>query len=105
VGQHLLEKDGQMEEVIGVVGFSLGASLGMGLIRALGTGLRPVLKGVIKVGLTATDTAQSAASSAGDAMSTARDRMRHEATQTDDPAQPVEPHGQSTPQKIVIART
>ena len=37
-----------MEEIIGVVGFGLGASLGAGAVRLVGRGLRPAVRDVIR---------------------------------------------------------
>ena len=44
-----------MEELLGIVGFSLGASLGVSAVRGLGEGSRPVLREVIKAGIRAWD--------------------------------------------------
>ena len=49
-----------MEEVLGVVGFSLGASLGVGVTRSLGEGVRPLIRRALKLGIRAWDATASA---------------------------------------------
>ena len=53
-----------MEEVLGLLGFSFGASLGVGAVRSLGEGGRPLLRDALKVGLRAWDTFAAAGAAA-----------------------------------------
>jgi hypothetical protein len=53
-----------MEELIGLVGFGIGASLGAGLVRSVSGGGRSTLRQVFKVGIQAWD-AVGGASGAG----------------------------------------
>jgi hypothetical protein len=85
-----------VEELIGFVGFSLGASLGAGLTRALGEGTRPFAREALKVGIRLWDATgrasaavrQEAASVEAGTAPTGRGRRRR-----------------AEPQKIAIARS
>lgn len=65
-----------MEEVVGILGFGLGASLGAGVVRAVGGGLRPLLRETLKAGITVGEGARSAMARAGDAVASATAEMR-----------------------------
>ena len=52
-----------MEELLGIVGFSFGASLGIGAVRSLGTGSRPLLRDLLKAGIRTWDGLASAGAS------------------------------------------
>lgn len=65
-----------MEEVLGVLGFGLGASVGMGIVRGLGGGARPVLVQLFKAGIAAGEMTRAAATRAGSAMSSATAEAR-----------------------------
>jgi hypothetical protein len=84
-----------MEEVLAIIGFSLGASLGVGATRSLGEGARPAVRNVLKLGIRVWDAAASASSAA-----------REQTGETPSPA--VSTGGRrraSQPQKIAIARS
>ena len=97
-----------MEGVIGIIGFSLGASLSMAIVRTASQGLRPLVKGAIKAGLAVTDTVQGVGSKASDTLITARSEI-----QADTNAAHTDADGETSPrsrrrsrpaaQKIVIA--
>lgn len=53
-----------MEEVLAILGFSLGASLGIGAVRSVSEGSRPILRDVLKAGIRAWDGMANAASAA-----------------------------------------
>ena len=57
-----------MEEVLSILGFSLGASVGMSLVRGLSGASRPVLIGLFKAGFAAGEVARTAASGVGGAI-------------------------------------
>lgn len=59
-----------MEEVLGFLGFSLGASLGVGVVRALGRGLRPAVRAAMHAGRAARDEWQAGVAEARAAPST-----------------------------------
>ena len=87
-----------MEEVLGIVGFSLGASLGVGVTRSLGQGLRPFVRNAMKLGIRVWDATGSASaavraevSRAGDETAAARPRART--------------RSRNAPRKIAIARS
>ncbi len=44
-----------MDEILGIFGFSLGATLGAGLVRTVGGGLRPMLRQGFKAGIAVGD--------------------------------------------------
>ena len=82
-----------MEEILGLFGFSIGASLGIGAVRSLADGSRPVVREVFKVGIRAWDSLASAATTARDSVA------------TEQAATPARRGGRrrAQPQKIVIA--
>jgi hypothetical protein len=87
-----------MEELLGFVGFSLGASLGVSATRSLGEGARPLVRTLLKVAIRAWDATANASAAVG-AESAA---VGEEAA--------VEPAGRARrrraePQKIAIARS
>jgi len=79
-----------MEEVLGIVGFGLGASLGMSIVRTAGGGLRPLLRGVMKAGIAVGDAVADLTAEARASV----DEARAEAAAQRDAA---------APQRIVIA--
>ena len=56
-----------MEEILGFLGFSLGASLGVGAVRTLADGSRPVVREVLKAGIRAWDALSNPPTSDGEA--------------------------------------
>jgi hypothetical protein len=87
-----------MEELLGFVGFSLGASLGVGLTRSLGEGTRPLLRTVVKAAIRAWDATANASAA-----------VRAESAPAGEGTS-VEPAGRARrrraePQKIAIARS
>src|SRR5438132_14367580 len=97
-----------MEEVLGLLGFSLGASVGMSVVRGLGGGMRPVMVQLLRAGLAAGDTVRGAASRAGGAVTSATAEarenlgdLRAEAVAERNAAR----SRRSRPRKIAIART
>lgn len=87
-----------MEEVLGVLGFSLGASLGIGAVRSIGQGAEPVLRSVLKVGIRAWDAAAGGTAAMRQEMKSAADEARAEAA-------PRPRRTRSAAQKIEVART
>jgi hypothetical protein len=89
-----------MEELLGILGFSLGASLGVSATRALGDGLRPLVRGVLKVGIRAWDvTANASAAVRGEAAAPADAAASTPASRTRSGRR------RAGPQKIMIARS
>ncbi|MBV9355170.1 MAG: hypothetical protein JO023_06530 [Chloroflexi bacterium] len=88
-----------MEELIGVVGFGLGASLGAGLVRSLTGGGRSSLRQAFKVGIQAWD-AMAGARGARSKSTKASELVMpgHEV-----PATQPRTRRRSEPQRIVIA--
>jgi hypothetical protein len=80
-----------MEELLGFVGFSLGASLAIGAVRSLTEGSQPIVREAVKAGIRAWDAVAAASSAArqetAEAQATGRVRARR----------------RSGPEKIVIA--
>ena len=87
-----------MEELLGFVGFSLGASLGVSATRSLVEGTRPLVRNVLKVAIRAWDATANASAA-----------VKPESVAVgEEPA--VEPTGRARrrraePQKIAIARS
>jgi len=97
-----------MEGALGLIGFSLGASLGMALVRTAGIGLRPLVKGAIKAGLAATDAVQGADRRAGETIAKAESAAHGEPQPEGDASSQLEPargrrRTRTTAQKIEIA--
>ena len=65
-----------MEELLGILGFSLGASLGAGVVRAVGGGGEPLLRETLKAGIAVTETARGAVERAGGAIAGATAGVR-----------------------------
>jgi hypothetical protein len=80
-----------MEEVLGFVGFSLGASLSVSVTRSLGEGVRPMVRNVLKAGIRAWDAAAGASAAVREELAAAGDEAAREAG--------------TKPRKIVIARS
>ena len=53
-----------MEEVLGILGFSFGASVGIGAVRSISDGSRPILRDVLKAGIRAWDAIGNSAQAA-----------------------------------------
>ena len=87
-----------MEELLGIVGFSLGASLGVSVTRSLGEGVRPFVRSALKAGIRAWDAT---------ARATTAVREEVEAAGTDESTAPATRGGRrrAAPQKIAIARS
>ncbi|MBV8718255.1 MAG: hypothetical protein JO020_24995 [Chloroflexi bacterium] len=81
-----------MEEILGILGFSFGASMGIGVVRSVVGGSRPVLRDVLKMGIRAWDGVAGAAAAA-----------RDDAAPTAEPAAPRAGRRRAAPQKILIA--
>ena len=87
-----------MEELLGFVGFSLGASLGVSVTRSLGAGTRPLLRTALKVAIRAWDATANASAA-----------VRTESAAVGEGTS-AEPAGRARrrraePQKIAIARS
>lgn len=65
-----------MEQVLSILGFSLGASVGMGIVRGLGGGARPLLVQLFRAGIAAGEMTRIAASRAGSTVSGATAEAR-----------------------------
>jgi surfactin synthase thioesterase subunit len=76
-----------MEEILGLLGFSLGASLGIGAVRSVTDSSRPIVRELFKVGIRAWDAVASAAPTAREEAATTRRGGRRRAQ----------------PEKIIIA--
>lgn len=63
-----------MEEVLGLVGVSLGATLGFNLVRTAARGGRSVLREVLKVGIGAWESTQATVSAAREEARAERER-------------------------------
>jgi hypothetical protein len=87
-----------VEGVLGLVGFSLGASIGMSLVRAASGGVRPFAREVVRAGLAVGDAVSGLA---GGARTTLGDLRAEVAAERDATARGREP---AAPQRIVIAR-
>lgn len=87
-----------MEEILGILGFSLGASIGTGAVRSVAGGSRPVLREAFKTGIRAWDMLAGASASARAGLTSVRDDAR-----TDRKATPSRTRS-TAPRKIVIAR-
>lgn len=57
-----------MEEIIGFVGFSLGASLTIGAVRKVGEGARPLVREVLKGGIRTWDAVTQAGENARESL-------------------------------------
>ncbi|MBV9327240.1 MAG: hypothetical protein JO352_26115 [Chloroflexi bacterium] len=82
-----------MEQALGIIGFSFGASLGIGAVRQIAGGSRPLLRDVFKMGIRVWDGVAGAAASGGE-----------DAAQAPEPAAR-RGRRRAAPQKIVIARS
>ncbi|MBV9175346.1 MAG: hypothetical protein JOZ81_35265 [Chloroflexi bacterium] len=82
-----------MEEVLGILGFSFGASLGVSAVRSVVGGSRPVFRDVLKMGLQVWDGLANVAESA----------REEAAAASSDPAVARRGRRRAEPQKIVIA--
>jgi len=91
-----------VEAIIGVIGFSLGASLGMGAVRAVGGGLRPVARRAIRAGLAAGDAFQAAGGRARETVADLTAEARAEAAQARGTTR-TRRSGREAPQKIAVA--
>jgi hypothetical protein len=65
-----------VEEVLGLLGFSLGATVGMSLVRGVSGGMRPMMVKLFKAGLAAGDVARGAATRVGTSVSSATAEAR-----------------------------
>ena len=86
-----------MEELIGFVGFSLGASLGASVTRGLGEGVRPFVREALKVGIRIWDATGRTSEAVRDEVASVQ-------------ADPAAPRGRgrragAQPRKIAIARS
>jgi hypothetical protein len=81
-----------MEEILGIVGFSLGASLGIGAVRSVTDGSRPIVRELFKVGVRAWDAVAGATATA-----------RAEAATETSASTPRGGRRRAQPEKIVIA--
>ena len=86
-----------MEELIGIIGFSLGASLGASATRGFGEGARPLVRNVLKLGIRAWDATASAGAAMRNQAAAAADGEAAPSTRGRG--------GRRGPQKIVIARS
>jgi hypothetical protein len=91
-----------MEEVIGFLGFSLGASLGAGLVGSIGGGGRPVLRQVLKVGIQTWDTVAGAAEAGARAARSAEAELV--LPESASPTTRGRSRRRAEPQRIAIAR-
>jgi hypothetical protein len=96
-------KEGRdMEEVIGFLGFSLGATLGAGLVRSMGGEGRPMLRQVLKVGIQTWDAVAGAGGAgAGAAQSAGADLVLPGSAST---ATRARSRRRAEPRRIAIAR-
>lgn len=104
--ERLASEEESMEELLGIVGFGIGASLSMAALRAVGSGARPVLREVMKAGIVATDAVRSAASNAGGTLSQLTTEARESVAdlRAEVRAERDVVRTPAEPQKIVIAR-
>ena len=70
-----------MEEIIGFVGFSLGASLAVSAVRTIGSGSGPVMREAFKAGIRAWDTVAQAGGSAREGLAGLQSEARQEREQ------------------------
>ncbi len=89
-----------MEELIGLVGFGLGASLGAGLVRSVTGGGRSTLRQAFKMGIQAWD-AVAAGASTGPSQELESDLVLPGSAP---PGRPARSRRRSEPQRIAIAR-
>ena len=83
-----------MEEVLGFLGFSVGASFGVSMVRSVGTGAQPALREALKIGIRAWDGLANAAGSVSQEVRQARA----------DAAAESQASAPSPSRKIVVAR-
>ncbi len=88
-----------MEELIGLVGFGLGASLGAGLVRSVSGGGRSTLRQVFKVGIQTWD----AVAGAGGVRSGSAKQTELVMPDHDAPRSHPRSRRRSEPQRIAIA--
>jgi len=81
-----------MEEALGIIGFSFGASIGIGAVRQIAGGSRPLLRDVLKMGIRVWDGVAGVAAS-----------VREDTAETPQPAAR-RGRRRAAPQKIQIAR-
>ena len=86
-----------MEELIGIIGFSLGASLGASATRGLGEGVRPLVRNALKLSIRAWDATASAGAAIRNEAAAATDGEATSGTRGRG--------GRRGPQKIAIARS
>jgi hypothetical protein len=60
-----------MEQVLGIVGFSLGASLGVSAVRSVTDGSRSIVRDVLKLGIRTFDVMANATSAVRDSVAQA----------------------------------
>ncbi len=70
-----------MEEIIGFLGFSLGASIAVSAVRTISGGSRPVVREVFKTGIRAWDTIAQAGGAAREGVAGLRTEARQEQEQ------------------------
>jgi hypothetical protein len=87
-----------MEEVLGILGFSLGASIAVSAVRSLGEGAQPLVRNVLKTGIRVWDAAAGATAAARQEVGAAADDGRTSAA-------PRTRRTRAQPQKIQIARS
>lgn len=87
-----------MEEIIGFVGFTLGASAAVSLVRSIGGGSKPVVREAMKAGLRAWDTMAQAGGAAREGVASLQAEARQEQAQ-----QRAKSRRRTQPQKIAIA--
>jgi hypothetical protein len=81
-----------VEEILGLFGFSIGASLGISAVRSITDGSRPIVREAFKAGIRAWDAVNSATSAARAAASSEAPAPSRRASRR-----------RAQPEKIVIA--
>ncbi len=90
-----------MDQIVGFVGFSLGAALASRVVSSFSGGLRPVVRGAMRLGITATDAMASTVARAGSAVAATAAEARNETRgQTPATRTPTD----TAPRQIIIAR-
>jgi hypothetical protein len=87
-----------MEELLGFVGFSLGASLGVSVTRSLGEGTRPLVRNLLKVAIRTWEATANASAAVAAESAAAGEEI------TAEPAGRAR-RRRAEPQKIAIARS
>jgi hypothetical protein len=91
-----------MDEILGFLGFSIGAAIATQTVRSFSGGIRPIVRGAVRLGLAATDMVTSTATKATSAVAATAAEARSE-MQTQ-PSAARTPPADTAPRQIIIAR-